>query len=104
MEPVFVGSWGYSIDFTSQIDLTAMTAMRMLISRPYGPPAIYDYLVGEFNTVEVGGTLSYMLRATDLPMKGDYQFQMLARNAISEVPFKPFLLSVEPRVAVVAWP
>ena len=104
MQQVFVGAWGFSIDFTAQINLTAMTAMRMLISRPFGPPASYDFALGEFNTVDVGGRLTYTIRATDLPLPGDYQFQVMARDATSEIPFDPFLLTVAPRVATVAWP
>lgn len=104
MQQVFVGAWGFVIGFEAQITLTGMTAMRMVISRPFGPPATYDFSAGEFNTIEVGGTLSYTVRATDLPLPGDYQFQVMARDGTSETPFNPFLLTVEPRVATVAWP
>ncbi|MBL4838399.1 MAG: hypothetical protein JKY34_12565 [Kordiimonadaceae bacterium] len=100
---VYTDDNGFTLDFTSQFDLTAMTSVRMLIRRPSNSVAAYDFALAEFNTVNVGGVLSYLVRPGDLTVDGDYLFQVIAKDANSDVAFKPYTLKVERRIAGNGW-
>jgi len=100
---VYSGDSGFSIDFSSAVDLTAMTNVRMLIMRPDGSTTTYDFSNPEFGGVINGGTLSYMVRDGDLTVSGDYFFQVVAKDAVSDVAFAPWELHVKPRILVDVW-
>lgn len=101
---VYAGDYGFSLDFVSQLDLTTMTQVRMLIKRPYGAVLIYEFGSGEFNSVGVGDTLSYTVRQGDLVAHGQHWFQVVARDGSSlDFAFDPLVLSVEPRVTTDSW-
>lgn len=103
MDEIFVEDSGFPIPFTSQVDLTGMTNVRMLISKPGGAADRYDFDSAEFGGVGVGGTLMYLVRETDLAEPGDYFFQVIAKDAVSNLAFKPFSLKVNPRILRDSW-
>ena len=103
MDEIFIEDSGFPIPFTSLVDLTGMTNVRMLIRKPGGAADSYDFDPAEFGGVGVGGTLMYMVRDTDLTIPGDYYFQVIAKDAVSNLAFKAFALNVQPRILRNSW-
>lgn len=100
---VYVGDYGFTLNFPSSYDLTGMTAVRMLISREAGPDDFYDFAPNEFQGVGVGGTLVYTVRASDLTVPGACSFQPIAKTATLDVAFDPIELEVKRRLRTDAW-
>lgn len=104
MDQVFVGDAEFIIPFTSQVDLTGMTQVRMLILKPQGAKAVYDFELAEFAGVVVGGTLFYKVRAGDLTAQGSHFFQVVAKDDTGlDIAFQPYELKVAPRIIMDSW-
>lgn len=104
MSGVYVGDFGFVISFVSQYDLTGMTDVRLLIKRPRGSIS-YELPVGQFNTVNVGESLSYTVRDGDLNQAGNYEFQVAARvEGALDIAFDPFTLEAKARSSNIPWP
>lgn len=103
MKHVFAGDYGFSIDFASEVDLSSMTHVRMVIRQPGGTLVRYDFPPEEFAGVVPGGTLSYLVRAGDLPRHGTYVFQVGAKDQISDLAFSQWELEAKQRNAPDFW-
>ncbi len=102
-DPIYTEDAGFPIPFDSRFDFTVMTNVRMVITRPSGTLAVYDFALAEFNTVGVGGELIYVVRPGDLTVKGDYEFRVFVKNATVDFGFLPYILNVEARPSVGIW-
>ena len=99
---IYVGDYGFSIDFPVLFDLSGMTDVRMLILKPQGVEAFYDFQAGELTDVAVGGTLSYTIQDGDLSAPGPYLFQVISKDSTVDLGFDPFQLKVSGR-AIANW-
>ena len=104
MSNVYVSDWGFILSFPSEFDLTVMSGVRMLIKRPKGS-ITYEFLPAEYNTVNIGGTLLYTVRETDLNRAGEYSFQVAAKiDGSLDLAFDPFVLTALDRASNLPWP
>lgn len=99
MNNVFVGDYGFNLDFPSEFDLSSMDSVRMLIRQPGGDVVTYDFTAQEFAGVGTGGTLSYLVRSGDLPVRGRYQFQVVSKDSGADLGFQAFEIEAKPRLA-----
>lgn len=103
MTNVFARDFGFTLDFDSEVDLSAMDSVRVLIRQPGGAVVKRDLTSGQFSGVVVGGTLSYLVGDTDIPIAGKYLFQVIAKDASSDFAFTPFELVVGDRLSDDDW-
>lgn len=103
MEHVYVGDHGFVLPFPVKFDMTSMTSMRMLIKQAAEPVGVFDFALSDFNTLNVGDTLNYVVRPTDLTVPGKTQFQVVAKNATVQIAFDPYELEVKRKAKADPW-
>ncbi|MEZ0150130.1 MAG: hypothetical protein AB9Q19_12570 [Candidatus Reddybacter sp.] len=102
-QPVFAEDANFIIDIPSQFDFPSMNNLRLLLTRPGGSTSFYDFTTEEKNAAGVGGMLSYTVRKGDLPRHGRYFFQVITKDAISDLGFPAWYMDVEPRLILDSW-
>lgn len=105
---VFKGDYGFSVDFDVKFDISGMSQARMLIRKPGGEVVFYDFSAGEIAAATVGSVLSYMVRDGDLndgnlTIKGKFIFQVMSKDASSDLGFDPLSLDALPRLSESPW-
>ncbi len=108
MNYAHAGDYGFTIDFTSQVDLTTVDRVVFLLKRKGGTAVQRELQANEFNTVGVGATLSVDVLSGDLPAPGNYSAQIVTRTetggtGTSETTADVYEFEVKPRIANVAW-
>lgn len=100
----WVGDTGFGIDFPSDVDLSQFTECRVVIERPVSPPVFYSFDQAEFQSVEVGGVLSYIVQDGVFSELGWYHFQVFVRDATRDLALMdPVSLLVGRRLSNDVW-
>ena len=94
MGQVYVGDKDFDIPFVSGEDLTAMAGVDMQITR-HRKRITNAFLPSEFNTVGVGDSLVYTVRAGDIDEPGWYNFQVIAYPLGGRITFEPLVIKVK---------
>jgi len=102
-KPVFAGDADFIIDIPSEFDFPSMNNLRLLLVRPDGSEATYDFTTEEKAEAGVGGMLSYTVRKGDLPRHGRYFFQIITKDATADLGFPTWYMDVDPRLIPDSW-
>ena len=105
---VFKGDYGFSVDFDVKFDVSNASQLRMMIRKPGGALVYYDFTAGEIASATVGSVLSYTVRSGDLDdgdkvRKGKFIFQVMSKNASTDLGFDPLVLTALPRLSNDPW-
>lgn len=105
----YFGTHGYSITLITDVDLTKMTQVRVVIARPPPLEAIKrDLPAAEWNTLVAGDKVAVNIEKDDIAAVGEYFIQLHARRVnglVVEQAFasEPYRLDIQYNVAANVW-